>query len=436
MKSVGKSLYAGISTDTDPKLRIAYQRVSASDLRLPESWFRDAVFADPELVIGPCREAGRVPSDETWLPWATEFNFGAGPVDVLLVSSRGRLAVVETKLSYNTTKRREAVAQLLDYALSLQETPYDDLPPLPASHAAPEAADLHDCLTAGRFLLVVAGDVLDPRAVRLSEALLAGHLTSEWDLAMVDLNVYRSTAAADQILLVPELRGMVLAETRQVVRVQVEGEAPRARVSVERLPADDFKTDSRPKLTSVNEFLACVHKKSPENERPISRIVERFQEVDRAYSGRFVFGLQAATANLYWRLSTGPARRIFAMSENGRFRVARPAIDRKAFWLSSHGAVIRSIACRSTRRLFGESHQTGGHRAALERVHETRHFALIRQHKARLQGGDGFPRSFQVAQQRRVGDKATRKLPLAERLERRPHRRLLLLEGLRCAQQA
>jgi len=321
MKALGKSLFAGVSAKTGAKLRVAYQRVSAAELDLPESWFRDAIFHDPELVVGPCREASRMPADETWLPWATEFNFGSGPVDVLLVSSQGRPAIIETKLSYNPAKRREVVAQLLDYALSLQDTPYDDLPPLPTSAAAPDAADLQECLSAGKFLLVVAGDALDPRALRLSEALLAGHMTSEWDLAMVDLNVYRCTTPDDQLLIVPELRGVVLAETRQVVRVQVEGETSRARITVERVPADDLSAGRRTKLGSVDDFLACVREKSPKAEGAISRIVERFRQIDGASGGRFVLGLQAATANLYWKVGAGALRRIFAMNENGRFSV-------------------------------------------------------------------------------------------------------------------
>lgn len=86
MKALAKSLFVAGAANEGAKPRAAYQRMTAAELELPESWFRDAIVDCPELVIGPCREAGRVPSDESWLPWATEFNFGAGPVDVLLVS--------------------------------------------------------------------------------------------------------------------------------------------------------------------------------------------------------------------------------------------------------------------------------------------------------------------------------------------------------------
>lgn len=322
MKALGKALFTPVAAAAETQLRVAYERVTAAELGLRESWFRNAIFENPELVIGPCREAGRVPTDESWLPWEMEFGFGAGPVDVLLISSHGRPAIIETKLSSNPEKRREVVAQLMDYALSLQDAAWDDLPPLPASDAAPDPADVEDALSTGRFLLVVAGDALDPRALRLSEAVLASHLTSEWDLVMVDLNVYRPLDADGRLLIVPELRGAVLASTRQVVRVQVEGAAPRARLLVERLPSDSAERRRRPPLLSIDEFLECVRARSPNVEPAISRIVERFRQIDSTSAGRFVLGLQATTANIYWRSSsTGRLRRIFAISENGRFRI-------------------------------------------------------------------------------------------------------------------
>ena len=106
--------------------------------------------------------------------------------------------------SFNPERRREVVAQILDYALAL-ETAADRLPTVTDSRAVnlPAQHDIEDALTAGRFLLIVAGDTLEPRAIRLGESVLAGHLTSEWDLAMVDLNLYEGTDEPKR-LLVPE----------------------------------------------------------------------------------------------------------------------------------------------------------------------------------------------------------------------------------------
>lgn len=331
MKALSKSLFAA-SPETRPKPRADYKRESAFGVGLPESWFRDAIYDNPELVIEPCREADRLLPGEEWFRWAKEFNFGRGPVDVLLISSHGRPAIIETKLSYNPEKRREVVAQVLDYAsslqelskeLQLQESPFDGalLPRLPESDFEVDSADVLDCIAAGRMLLIIAGDALDPRAIRLSELVLAKHLTSEWDLAMVDLNTYRSTRGSGELLIVPELRGVVVAEKRQVVTVKIEPASGQTRVLVEHLPPEDLSSVRRPTLASLNEFMAGVRQKAPKAEASIARIVERFSQVAERSKGRFELGFQTATANLYWISDSASRQRIFGMYLTGRFRV-------------------------------------------------------------------------------------------------------------------
>lgn len=319
MKSIGENLFQ-LSRSGSPLPVPALQRVTAKGLGLQESWFRDAIFAEPELVIGPCRAAGRVDADETWLPWRVEINFGAGPIDVLLVSSHGRIGIVETKLSYNPQKRREVVAQVLDYALSLQDYDRDDLPDLPDSPHAPLEEDLVECLNSGRFLLIIAGDALDPRALRLSQSMLARHLTSEWDLAMVDLNVYRRQQEAYELLLVPELLGMVQAELRQVVRVVVQGESVKARVVVDKIIHDEERASRSAVLTSVDEFLSNVQKQVPVQLEPAGRIVERMQEIALQSRGVLTFGLRTTSASLYYVSSSGP-RRFLSLRTDGRLRL-------------------------------------------------------------------------------------------------------------------
>lgn len=319
MKSIGNQLFfareAGAFTSPVP----AFRRVPAREVGLPESWFRDAIHADPELVIGACREAGKVGPDEVWLPWGTEVQVDAGPVDVLLLSSRGRIGIVETKLSYNPEKRRTVVAQVLDYAFAMQDMTLDELPPLPGGELVPDPADVEECLAAGRFLLVIAGDAMDPRALRLSEGLLGRHLTAEWDLAMVDLNLFRSTQGDAGLLLVPELRGMVTADVRQVVRVTVEGATTRARVEVEHVAAGDTSGPRRSRL-SMDSFIARMGERAPARVPHARRVLECFQQVERHSDGRLTLELQSATANLYLVTPLG-RKRVLALNTEGRFRV-------------------------------------------------------------------------------------------------------------------
>lgn len=319
MKSIGENLFRLQRTGT-PAPEPSLQRISAKVLGLQESWFRDAIFAEPELVIGPCRMAGRVDMDETWLPWRIEVNFGSGPIDVLLVSSHGRIGIVETKLSYNPQKRREVVAQVLDYALSLQETDRDDLPELPDHPAAPLEEDLIECLSAGRFLLVIAGDALDPRALRLSQSMLARHLTSEWDLAMVDLNVFRTPHNEDALIVVPELLGTVQSDLRQVVRVVVEGESTKARVVVDKIIHEEDRTARHARPKSVDELLSAIEAKGPEQVHVARRVIERMQEVAASSNGQLTFGLQPSSANLYHESPIGP-RRFLSLRTDGRLRI-------------------------------------------------------------------------------------------------------------------
>jgi hypothetical protein len=226
-----------------------------------------------------------VDESESWYAWAREFNLDAGPVDVLLLSSRGRIGIVETKLSFNPERRREVVAQVCDYALALQEKSYEELPekPIINNTELPTENDIRESLALGNFLLIIAGDQIDPRALRLGNAILAGHLTSEWDLAMVDMNLFvDTTSQPPRHLMIPELRGKLVVETRQVVRVIVQGEKPEAKIKVERIipprpdPTERFSWD-------YESFFAELA--SANVSQAFRDFAERVSELPKHYSG-------------------------------------------------------------------------------------------------------------------------------------------------------
>ncbi|HTE05822.1 MAG TPA: hypothetical protein VK824_06475, partial [Planctomycetota bacterium] len=80
----------------------------------PESWLRDRIAENPELVLGACRAFGFIDTGESWRLWDVELAIpGVGSVDVVLISSDGRVALVEVKLARNPENRRKVVAQLL-----------------------------------------------------------------------------------------------------------------------------------------------------------------------------------------------------------------------------------------------------------------------------------------------------------------------------------
>lgn len=352
MKSIGENLFALTREGAAAPLPVL-QRATAKSLGLQESWFRDAIFAEPELVIGPCRAAGRVDPDEVWLPWRIEVNFGSGPVDVLLVSSHGRIGIVETKLSYNPQKRREVVAQVLDYALSLQDTDPEDLPDLPNSPHAPLEEDLAECLRSGRFLLIIAGDALDPRALRLSQSVLARHLTSEWDLVMIDLNVYARLGSANDLLVVPELLGTVHAEVRQVVRVVVEGESVKARVVVDKIVRDEERPTAG--NASMEDFLLQVEKQAPAQVEIARRIVQHLKLMAERSEGKLTFGVRSTSANLYYTSPVGP-RRFLSLRADGRFRLVLAYLRTAGL----EGLIDKLVAASAPTFKIGRHDRAGG----------------------------------------------------------------------------
>jgi len=109
VKPVADQLFTFENRD---KPTLAYERCSVEDLGLKESWLRDSIFHVPELVIGPCRAAGL--TEDEWYPWQREYKVEVGQIDVLLLTSQGRVAVVETTLSTSPDLRRRVLAQALD----------------------------------------------------------------------------------------------------------------------------------------------------------------------------------------------------------------------------------------------------------------------------------------------------------------------------------
>ncbi len=238
MKSVGDNLFVFQGNGTPD---MGYERCLAKDLNLDEAWLRDAIFARPDLVIGPCRAAGL--TDDDWYPWRREFVVETGRIDVLLLSSQGRVAVVETKLAHNPELRRRVLAQVLDYVTHLADKFYAEMPEIPEdANGEPVASrdDILESVMQGDMLVIIASDEIDSRAARLSRTILANNLVKQWDLALLDVALYRPLEQdTDDYLIVPHLRNVVQSELRQVVRVVVEGETPRARVEIHPISHDN-----------------------------------------------------------------------------------------------------------------------------------------------------------------------------------------------------
>ena len=207
-----------VDRNASSTVKAEFRRSSAKELGLSERWFQKAIASQPDIVIDPCRSADL--TDEMWFTWGTEVNVPSiGQIDILLVSSSGRVGIVETKLAHAPENRRKILAQVLDYAVNLPNMTIDSLPDLPEEV---EEDDVIQRLSDGDFLLILSADCADDRAIRLSDALLGDHMVNSWDLVLVDVVPYVSLSETmNNILLVGSLRKGVVAEPRHIVRVEV-----------------------------------------------------------------------------------------------------------------------------------------------------------------------------------------------------------------------
>jgi len=286
MKPVSDQLF---SLEKEGALIAKWERCSAKDLGLAEHWLRDEIFKNPELIIGPCRAAGI--TDDDWYAWQREYKVAdAGRIDVLLLSAQGRVGVVETKLAYNPEKRRQVLAQALDYLANLPDQFDESMPPVPVDEngiSVVESEEIREAVVQGDVLVIIASDENDPKVAKLSRRLLADNLIRQWDLALVDVALYRELSdSADGCVVVPHLRNLVQSEPRQVVRVVVEGETASARVEVERIIPDE-STSARQKWDEKRFFENLEAGRAP---NPVRRLASQLRDL----VGRFPDSLNLA----------------------------------------------------------------------------------------------------------------------------------------------
>lgn len=264
MRAVGETVFNFVRGG-DGRPTSTLRRRLAGELGLKESWLQAAVAENPDLVMGPCAAAGL--DDDRWYLSEREYGTEGGPIDVLLVSDGGRLAIVETKLSYNPEGRRTVMAQVVDYAVHLRDALRRRPPELPSVDGKPVVTmdDVWTRLAEDDPLLVIASDNLGDRIERLASGMLAGRNTGGWELVFVDVALYTGEQKdADTILAVPNLRGVIKPDYRATVRVLVEGDVRGFRVESVEVPTTTKDPQTREKWDADRFFAALdVAKVSP-----------------------------------------------------------------------------------------------------------------------------------------------------------------------------
>lgn len=240
--------------------RLARVDVTPSDPR-NEAWLQQLLYSHPELL--PVAEFDEFFSPP--IPIGREVVTDRGPIDNLFVSTLGGITIVETKLWKNPEKHRTVVAQVIDYAKELANWDYDrlsaailassrrwgetenvSLEEKIAASLATNGIPLHEfqetvaaTLSQGKFLLLIVGDRISPNIALLTKAIQSAPGLG-FTLGLAEMQLYQTEPGKDwPLLVIPEVLGRTVEQTRGVVRVQYVQEKPAVTIAVEDDEADD-----------------------------------------------------------------------------------------------------------------------------------------------------------------------------------------------------
>lgn len=261
--------------------------------RIDEAWLQQLIDEVPEVlpvtavdsrVQGPLWSLGR------------EVPTPSGPIDNLLLTQSGHIVVVETKLWRNPQARREAVAQVLDYAKHLLDWTYEDVERQWRQRAGSDASlfeaiaaqdvlteaewvdRVNNRLAAGEMVLLIVGDGIASRAESLAEA-VGGHPAIQFRLALIELQLFAMADGA--LLVVPHTLARTTEIQRATVRV-VYDERARPEVSVEvPLPDRKGKAASGARVTlDAQAFMAELEAGGPQGAKAAAVAAELLRQLE------------------------------------------------------------------------------------------------------------------------------------------------------------
>ena len=208
-----------------------------------EDLLQKIIFEEPNLLSSEEID----PDFSTLIPIRREFPVKSGKIDLLFITPEGKICVAETKLWRNPEAHRSVVAQIIDYATDLSKMSFEVFcenaikdkggDPTKAffrkiKEKNPElnetklTQNLQDSLVHGRFLLMIVGDEIYPKAAMLTESISsAPHL--EFSIAFTELQFYRIDEDQDShLLVVPQVVSQIKPDIRAIVRIIYDEKKP------------------------------------------------------------------------------------------------------------------------------------------------------------------------------------------------------------------
>lgn len=258
---------------------------------IDEAWLQRLIHDSPEVLPVTdiyARAGGSV------LSIGREIPVPPGSIDNLLISNSGHVVLVETKLWRNPQARREAVAQILDYAGYVHEWDYEKLDEVyrktgkgslydavaPDEDQASWVDSVNRLLAAGEMVLLIVGDGIKSRAKALAET-VGGRPDMHFRLALVELQLHR--LPDDSMLVVPN----TLARTEEIERATVRvvykaGERPEIDVEVPR-PDTGGQTGGGSRTTlDAQALIAEMESAGEEGEKAAAAVRKLLRHIDEA----------------------------------------------------------------------------------------------------------------------------------------------------------
>jgi hypothetical protein len=269
-----------------------------------EAWLQGLIHANPACL--PISEIE--PGLGRFVPICRELPTPHGPIDNLLMTPAGEIALVETKLFRNPEARRLVLAQVLDYAMAVfrmdfasfekaalrgQFSPATKPTSLYAFLSGPEQLPEEAFVDAvaknlrrGRALVMIVGD-----GIRSEAEILLGDLHRfarfEFTLALIELAVFRMPES-NRLLIRPR----TLAKT-EVVRRFVLGSGQEASGIGQGPPASE-----KVETLSSEAYWSALRSSVPDARPALERLIETVEPIG-------VFAEFPNSLNLKWSRPAG-----------------------------------------------------------------------------------------------------------------------------------
>lgn len=197
-----------------------------------EQFLDDLLFENPDLL--PLSEID--PACEFPVPICTELSTPAGPFDILFVTPKGKIIIVENKLWRNPEARRKVIGQILDYASALSNWTYEDLQREVSRRLGKKGNCLYEiiksyapdtdeaefvdgvslCLKQGSFILLICGDGIRQNTSNIAE-FLDRNTTLDFNFGLIEIGIYENDA--NERLIIPQVLAKTETIKRQIIQL-------------------------------------------------------------------------------------------------------------------------------------------------------------------------------------------------------------------------